>query len=831
VAEVRTYFPAWRVFIFGVDVTEDITRCIINYTGSESRAPSTAEVTLVNGGTRGQLQGRDTESPQAPSFNTDRYIMTERDIATLYGIEDELPAIRFPDLKDVLQEVLTEDRSVDIDFGPQPVLPTLLEAAATLSPELLTGDPALDEPAIQQQLQTSGQTELEYRREALRQSIALNTARERTEARTQNILETRVAARSAQLDRIVRERIEASIEDPVKRRVLLAKFNVRQELANFQPNLVDPFNSQSIAGLQQLNGQVLRYPFHTGDSIFHSNDQVRIFWRDPTDAARWYHMFAGFVSDYSDVVDENDQRLVRIRFEDASRILRYARLTTNPGILDIEAAAVASDAITRTFFNDGFADLNLPQFLFTVIFGAERAGTTGETGTEDVRGVRTFANLRYSVNGQSESTLLEDAVGSYNFDRSFVAVFGPLDDGVTNTERDELVRANLPATTVDSLAQYQALVDHRVYVSDLTNMSLPEPDVQTEVETLRGDIRKRADGTFVTEDIVRVIGENPHLFPVDFGRLCFLVPGSLGPATNQKLLLNDIIGVNTQTTWRTRLSLIYDVVERLDFQFYCSPKGDLICEMPLYDFEPDDFGNESLNLEQFLGLGRGNIQFDVGTDRERGPFGPQLRVAKRDTISWERQFIDENVRTQMLGVWSLIPEFAGLPASETVGNFAPVNLYGLIPQFGVRSETIDPMGIISNENAARVYANVKLNQINAEAKKATVQVLPRVQLGFPNRPMEFSERTFVATTVSLTHDLTWGLNGSMTTSMDLKYVRAWGGQVVDGDRLVYEPIGGFASQALNYPLRFGQRSADIRASRDAGNTAPTANFEAEDDET
>lgn len=809
--EIRAYFPAWRVYIFGVDVTEDVTRCIINYTGSESRAPSTAEVTLVNGGSRGQLQGQNTESPQGSTYSTDRYIMTERDIATLYGIEDQLAAIRFPAVKDVLQEVLTEARSVD-DFGPQPVLPTILEAAATLNPAILTGDPAVDEPAVLQLLQTSAQTELEYRREALRQTLALNTARERTQARIQ----TRVAARANQLDRIVRERIRANIDDPVKRRVLLAKFNVRQELQNFQPNLVDPFNSQSIAGLQQLNGQVLRYPFHTGDSIFHSNDQVRIFWRDPTDASRWYHMFAGFVSDYTDTVDQDNQRLVRLRFEDASRILRYARLTTNPGILDIEAAAVASDSITRTFFNDGFADLNLPQFLFTVIFGAERAGTSGETGTENVRGVRTFANLRYSVNGQSESTLLEDAVGSYNFDGSFVAVFGSLDDGVSNRERDELVRANLPATTVDSLAQYQALVDHQVYFSDLTNMSLPTPDVQAEVEVLRGDIRKRADRTFVAEDIVKVIGENPHLFPVDYGRLCFLVPGSLGPATNQKLLLNDIVGVNTQTTWRTRLGLVYDVVERLDFQFYCSPKGDLICEMPLYDYEPDDFGNEPLDLEQFLRLGRGNLQFDVGTDRERGPFGPQLRVAKRDTISWEKQFIDENVRTQMLGVWSLIPEFAGLPASSTIGQFAPVNLYGLIPQFGVRSETIDPLGIISNENAARVYANVKLNQINAGAKKASVEVLPRVQLGFPNRPLEFEERTFVATTTSVTHNLTWGVNGSMTTDVDLKYVRAWGGQVVDEGRLVYEPIGGFASQALNYALRLRQRSSDIRASRATG---------------
>jgi len=92
VSEIRAYFPAWRIFIFGVDVTEDVTRCIINYTGSKSRAPSVCEIELVNGGTN----GRSDINSARTQYLTDRYTMTKPDIATLYGTESDLPQIQFP---------------------------------------------------------------------------------------------------------------------------------------------------------------------------------------------------------------------------------------------------------------------------------------------------------------------------------------------------------------------------------------------------------------------------------------------------------------------------------------------------------------------------------------------------------------------------------------------------------------------------------------------------------------------------------------------------------------------------------------------------------------
>lgn len=815
-SEVRAYFPNWRIFVFGVDVTEDVTQCALKLTGSKSRAPSTAEIELVNGGARTDFTSADLGA--VTRYPTDRYIITPEDIAVLYGAESELPQIKFPTVKDTLKEIgpLTlQEVQQSIDE-----LPSFEEALEALRPDLDPLDPlnAIVIDALRS-------NDVAFRQQAAERTARLNRARELTDARVANILETEVAQRQDHLDRLVLDRINATIEDPVKRNILIAKFNVRQQLQdaegnNLQPNLIDSYDTTTIAGLPQLTGQALRYPFQSGDCVFHTNDMVRIFWRDPArEVETWYHMFAGFVSDYVDSVDQDDRRIVRLRLEDASRVLRYARITTNPGILTINDVKVATDAITRTFFNDGFSGLTLPEFLFTVIYGTEGGRTAGQTGTQNIPGVRSFANLRYSVNGESRSRLLEDAVGAYNAERSFVAVFGPEDP-----EADAATPVQFPTATVSSLAEYQALVDHRVYISDLDNMALSDSASQTEKNTLKNDVRKRPDGTYDPQDIVQAIGENPHIFPTDFGRLVLLIPGSLGPGTNRDLLLRDLVGVNTQTTWRTRLALIYDVVDRLDFSFYASPKGDLLCEMPLYDFEPDDFGNTAVDLGDFLSRGGSKIQYSVDTDRERGPFGPQYRVTKRDTISWERSFIDENVRTQMVGIASLIPTFASLPSSDTIGQVYPVNLYGLMPQFGVRSELVPVTGIVSNENAARVFANVKLNQINSSARQADVKILPRVQLGFPNRPLEFEERTFVATTESINHSLVWGER--MSNDISVHYIRAWGGQTTSQPvagatgpqqaRPVYEPIGGFASQGLNYALRFGLRDPNIRNTRTQG---------------
>lgn len=843
--QVQHFFPDWKIFVFGVDVTEDVVSCVVNHGGSSTQAPSVAEFELVNGGIRG---GQVTSSE-------DRYIITEEDLKTLY-------------------------RGVFEDFQKGLTLPSEKEIEPTLAPGELTPPDAddineADLPDIETARQILGSDIIRLspdgaRREAYRRSFPANRLREITnEARSEAIKKRAANLQKATFDRL--NESAPQIRDEVKRRVLTRKVGIRQNL-EFKTNLVDPPNGpQSVGKLAEITGQAARYPLQVGDCIFHTNDPVRIFWRDPKNPSRWYHMFCGFVSDFTDAVDVNNTQIVRIRCEDASRILRYARITTNPGILDINDAAVSVDEVTRTFTNDGFTGLTLSEFLFTLIFGADLGRTSGKTGTNNLRRVRTYTNTRIGINGPDVITTgSTDAIGSFNAAQSFVGVFGVDSEAAAQAEAASS-NGRFRSLPLPDLGTYQALVDHQVFASDLDNLSVKEsPDALLEVERIKQRIITRIDGSAVIEDVVKAIGENPQLFPVDYGRLIMLAPASLGPETNRDWLLRDIIGVNAQTEWRSRLQMIYDVMNRIDFQFYVSPRGDLLCEMPLYDFEPRDFGTTEIDLGQFLSnvdntLFRNNDQFSlpfdanlsfqnslsssldfrlspstldsqvaaglsrspptlltdragtlyyVGAESRRGPYAPQYTIAKSHTISWDRTFSDEAVRTQMLGVHSLIPGFKDLPTSDAVAQIKPVNLYGLMPQFGVRSEKIDPMGLITDENAARLYAGIQLNKINAAARTAAVEILPRVQLCFPNRPLEFAERAFIGTIDTASHTLTWGMGGDMTTRIDVRSIRAWSGLSQNG-QLVYEPIGGFASSNLNYAIANGFKNVTRENTRPA----------------
>lgn len=788
-ANIRSYFPAFRVFVFGVDVTEDVTNVTVNLSGSKSRAPSTAEVELLNGGSR-------ANSERIP---TDRYVVTREDIQALYGVDSTLDKIAIPTTKEVLRELREEQTRLSSRSDED--TPSLVDALATVRPDLVTGDPVNDLAVAQgyaRRADVGGE-------EALRQEALRRQASSIAEERRQAIIETEVAQRQDELERLVASRINSQVRDPVKRDVLLRKYRVRQSIDRIIEDERIDYDTRSLAGLAPITGEVMRYPFQTGDSIFHSNDMVRIFFRDPRPGQldNWYHMFAGFVSDTVDSVDQDDQRILRLRFEDASRTLRYARLTTNPGVFDIDDVRVATDAASRTFYNDGFTNLTLPQLLTLVIFGAEAANVTQQQGGDTpIERVQSFGYVRYGVNADepSESTVPTDGVGAYDFLRSALVVVGE------RTEEEGIEGLRQVNIEPSQFGAYQALVDHRVRITDLDNMALRDVDTLNKVEALKQYVfRNPDDGSYAASDVVDIIGRHPELFPTDAGRLIMLMPGSLGPNENRDLLLRDIAGVDTLTTFRTRLSLIYDVMERIDFQFYASPKGDLLCEMPLYDFEPSNWDSDT--SFEAVALRSNNPPF-YETEGERfGPYGPGYRIAKRDTISWERSFTDENIITQMVGVRTLIKSYTSIGDGRLIGEVLPVNLYGLMPQFGIRSETVEPTGLLSSPEAARLYAAARMNQINADARRADVQVLPAVQLAFPNRPIEFAERDFIGTIDEVTHNIVWGLQGDMSTSMRTSFLRAWGGQLRDGE-LVYEPIGGFASQGLNYAQRFGSSEPD-----------------------
>lgn len=740
--QARSAYPAWRIFVFGLEVTDDVTSCRPNW--GDDRAPSTAEFTLAN--------------------KNDRYVITSTDIGTLYNLD--LPLIELPNIRPMIDfEAALHGRVLDaMDLAESPLQPS------------------------------SAQDVQDIRTES---ASLITEARGGYEAATQDTI-----------DSVYRQQLERikTIQDPAKRRVLEAKIKHRDRVS--QPDFTQ-LGTARVAGpaqLAALRGEAYRYMFTDGDSIFHSNDHVRIFWRDPFVPKVWYHEFAGFVSDVTENKDVDGQSLITIRVEDVLRPFRYSRIVTNPGVFDIEVLQQIEDAVIQTFYNDtGFTDLTLPEVVYTICFGSDVAGIQLRS-TDALPGIRA-EQRRVSVNGVTDSRGRTEGVGAFNFDRSITFVFGPeAKVPPIRPTSDVIQQREIRLLGPKALAIYQAVVDHQVQPSDLENMVLAG-----QKPISRAGMVKTRDGAPKIEEVITAIGEHPELYPVDAGRLILLVPGSLGPNTNREILLKDLIqSIATQTTFRDRLSLMYDITSRIQFSFFATGRGDVLCEMPLFDFEPDDFGDEPVTRADIVkviassprtglpAVGVDGLHLDVG--EVRGPYAPHFRIARKDTINLSRTFSDEKIRTQFATTWYPIQGLTSAgTAREAIGKTEVETLRALVPQFGMRLEFAEPTGYISSPEAAQVYCNLKLNQWNADARSSQVDMIPNLRL-MPNRPVLFTVRNYIATIRSVDHNLVWNQDMSMSVGTNLQ--RGWNGLLTSDGRPIYTPIGGFASQSLNYAALF-----------------------------
>lgn len=741
---MTVYTPAFRVFVFGQEVTDDVTSLRIGH--NDNRAPSMCEFTLAN---RIQL-----DSGPGIGDDLDRYIVNVADIDALVSAA---AATGFPE------------------------------------PDLRFGDTVR---LVERHLERIRDAQLQARR------LAANR-----------------------------------VPDLVKRRVLAAKVAATQKVPVTAALLGGAQEPQSVEAVLAYTGLALRYPIHCGDCIFHSNDPVRVFLRDPRPGSdRWYYGFTGFVTDWVDSVSVNNERLVTIRAEDPLRILRYARVSTSYGVFDIAKIKQVQDAATRSLYKEAFNGLSLEDYVFTVIFGSAPVETTSKTRIVD--GDRTFPGIlveetRYSVNAPAgvSRTKSADTPTAFDLARSLVVYVG---DKPSDADRQDAnsISAVVQARTVDLgtspqvLGLYHALIDAEVRVSDLTSMLAGEVSPGSSPGTGLGE------GGVAPEvsigEVISRIGEHPELYPCDGGRVFMLLPNNLGGGVSARVLLKDLVdSIELKTgEFTNRLAMLFNMLDRLQFSLWATPRGDIAVEMPLFDFRPVDFGEAPVKLQDLVGrLPDASRQLwrSVVSDVAGGPggFAEDFRIPRGETLSWQRTFTDERVRTAVFGSWSIIQslqvggmqDLAGIPR-------AVIALTHLVPQFGVRFEEPDPLVAIATEEGARVYAALKLNQYNAEAKAATVEVLPRVQF-VPNRPVEFlDDRRFVGTTRAADLAIDWPTD--MTVSLSLNSLRAWSGQYDDRKRPIYEPIGGFASTPLNYALMLQPRLAPQSTAAPAAPAAPPA---------
>lgn len=698
--QIRHAFPAFRVFIFGTDVTEDVTEVSVNW--NYGRAPNTCSIALLNA--------------------DDKYIYTTKDLNLIYGDDFLIRAAKQKEKK--LVEAFNKNENFLIGSGAHGV-------------------------------STSDSEDFEFIEDEILRNVE-------------------------------------KINPEVKRTILGKKLTVRV------PGIPAPEVDGELSSLNPLKGDAFRYPLQAEDPIFHPNDPIRIFFRDPFYPTRWYHMFAGLVGDFDDMVDENNQRVLTVGGEGPTKLFRYARVTFDPGIIDINALAdVERDVKIRTFWKTGLANLTLPELMFFMVFGNNPDDETGQ-----------FFSLRKdSPVGASVTQSSVSGVGNFSYKRSAVLEYGPPASGGTE---DALKGINI--FPVESLSVWQSLIDHEVKITDIEEMAL-----ESEASAASGfkqEVTYLSNGNPDPTSIISIIGSNTNVYPVDGGRLLLLIPASFHPTTNREALLRDILPNPSLTTeFASRLRVIHDTIERIEFVFYESPKGDLICEFPLYDFDPDDFGIEE--PEHHNSVENGKILTDV--EEVRGPFGSRYVLTKRDTVNFSRQITDEKVRTQVIGHWNTIQSMSDLGLSKEYQSGAVITLKHLVPLYGYRTEQVNPKGFISTKEAAYAYAHIVLNKMNADSRNLGINAIPNFGL-WPNRPLYFKQRNCIGNIVSLDHSIKWGMGGSVDTRVNLNYLRGWDGLINEKGEAEFTAIGGHPSRPLNYKILFRLTNPDSGSNPDTPST-------------
>jgi hypothetical protein len=545
---------------------------------------------------------------------------------------------------------------------------------------------------------------------------------------------------------------QLNIADEVKSNIVRTKLAVPP--IHIKPNKILP-SDNPVPELAE------RYPFRSGEWIFHPMDPVRVFMRDPYDPSIWYHMFSGFCSDFTDTTSCNQEKLLTIVAEDPSKLLRYGRFTSNPGLFDISKQKVVnafiSDIAVRTVNANLFSGRTLSEIFCEMLFGAAGFSTRiAHSNTNEV-----LPETLVSVNGSADVGRRRWGCGHTNLAKSCVYLYGDTASGVI-TGKVTGIPQILNTQDINSLEYYQQQIDHKVTLSDPSQLIAEFNNSNYSIPSLT-----------TIEDVITEIGSHPELYPVDGGKLMMLFPKVLG-ADNRELILHDLIGsFALNTEWTTRAEVLYDIIENIEFIFYVSPRGDFCVEFPLFDFSPEDFGSYA-------------DVYDINIS---------------ETCNIESAFSDTKVYTQSASIGQIAKNwtFGQNLSSEINRQF--VTLWHLIPQFGVRQAPLTPKGYISGKDAAKVYAAISLNRLNADALTQQITMTPNLSMWI-NRPIKIQVKDHIGTPKSVSHSLVWGMQGDMTTNLGLYAMRAWDGTVDQDSNPIYFAIGGRASKPIDYARLF-----------------------------
>lgn len=645
----------------------------------------------------------------------------------------------------------------------------------------------------------------------------------------------------------------------IKRKMMNRKFFLGSFIKNDRFGLRDKAaKGKNVQGLfPRLQGHAPNYQIYSGSTIFHTSDVIRIFLQDPYDPYVWYYGFSGYITNDSDVLTSDNNKTVNFTCEDVLRPFKYTRTTINPQIVNPEVLTLFTDTAVYSGVKEAFNRLPIPLGIMIQVFGGEPLG---------IRNRDLGLEVKNGENLQGRNTKFYSGVGNFDFKNSRIFIFGEEPNRRKNSKFLSNISDKIVRIKDDDLSLYQAYVDNRVRVEDLIVERQDDDEsgfanikkkffnyIQNEQNQLNSsdsgvdnflDIR-----TSPIYKTITFIGENLDIYPID-GRVIMMLPGSLNPTTNSDVLFSDFSNWSvTNTSFSSKFQLMKLYATRLDFSLFSTPRGDILFEMPFYDFYPDDFGvdptipaganrgiytlpremddNDWPKLKgpapsEVLQRGNSNrnsVKGTGGQSDELPSYAHAFTLAENHQVSaYSRTFSDANIRTIFTTGYFIVQNFEGVGESRQVlGRNVAAVAESLVPSFGARHEAINPEGYIASPEGAELFAELKLNKNNSSATNVSINIDAKFDL-FLNRPIRIKHKEILSTLRSYTHEIDVDSTNLSTSFMEMNCTRVWAGGVVDDEtvksvggeaRRIYEPIGTFASKPIDYSRLFYKRNYTV----------------------
>ena len=536
--------------------------------------------------------------------------------------------------------------------------------------------------------------------------------------------------------------------------------NVRHRVNSFGPIKGSGHSKASVlkTGRSESEAQASvthKYPFSPGSLVIHKFDHVRIFAKNPlTLADEWMCVFSGFV----DLKPFNEDLVygmssIKVSCQDIRYAMQRMRTQANP------AASIGNENALQ--FANGAPVENKPDAGYFNDLVGPNAMTSHVLG-----GVTFLGSITFLLLGETPIRGASASAGN-----------------ISGTESATNVKKAL--NQVGELEMGESITFD------------PASGAREQILEEWNDLVMFREFGMMTETAMIQVGQETHEwgeYSIWKAKVHILRPVDGLPVSNLVEASITAGRIGDKIQWASRLELLLDICENIDYVFYVSPWGDVVFEFPMWDFSPADYGAKYEAVYKFV---------DHIISRDINDEGGEAVSAV--TVESSQLQVETRVPTETPGA---------------TNNFAPneelsrtIYSNALASRIGVQIKTIVKPGII-DQNLLAQYGLIEFAKATADYNKHSfkAQYRPFMML---NRPIYDVDSFRIGNLNNLT--TTWRLRESVDVDLDLNYVRR--GEIGSDGNVVFRYITGGEASTISYNKIFTDKSLGGTGVGDTGNKA------------